>query len=260
MSFDVPFQQGCSPFSASFAADPGSTITGYLWDFGDGNQSGERILSHTYANRTGETLLYDVRLTVSDNKGCENEALISSAISVFTSPVADFSYTPEFALITHPVFSFRNESLYGFDYQWNFGDGSGMVADEHPEHRYGNLGIYDVSLVTVTESGCSDTAHASVVVAFDKLYPPTAFSPNSQLPEDRRFTVNADGVLDTGYRLMVYNRWGEVIFESRTPDEGWDGRLAGGNFAPAGVYVWTVSYFDLREEKHEQQGNVTLLF
>ena len=260
MSFDVPFQEDCSPLSASFSANQGSTITGYLWDFGDGQRSTERIATHSYANRTGETLQYDVRLTVSDNKGCENEALIPSVISVFSAPISGFSHTPEYALITNPEFTFRNESLYGIDYQWNFGDGTGVFADEHPIHRFDSLGIFDVSLVAATEFGCSDTSYASVVVVFDKLFPPTAFSPNSPLPEDQRFTVNADGVLDTGYRLMVYNRWGEMIFESRTPEEGWDGRLAGGNFAPAGVYVWTVSYLDLRQEKHEQQGNVTLLF
>lgn len=260
MSFDAPYQEGCSPLQASFSANPGSTITGYLWDFGDGQRSSERNTSHTYPNRTGETLVYDVRLTVSDNKGCENEALIPSVVSVFTAPVAGFTQTPEYALITNPEFSFRNESLYGADYLWDFGDVSGLVSDEHPTHRYDHLGIYDVSLVTATEYGCTDTAQTSVVVAFDKLYPPNAFSPNSQLPEDQRFTVNADGVLETGYRLTIYNRWGEVIFESRIPSEGWDGRMASGNFAPAGVYVWTVAYFDLREEKHEQQGNVTLLF
>ena len=260
MSFDAPYQEGCSPLIASFSADPGSTISGYLWDFGDGQRSTERISTHSYVNRTGETLQYDVSLTVSDNKGCENEALIPSVISVFSSPVAGFSHTPEYALITNPEFSFRNESLYGVDYQWDFGDGSGLVADEHPIHRYDNLGIYEVMLETITENGCTDTTTRSVVVVFDRLFPPTAFSPNSPLPEDQRFTVNADGVLDNGYRLMVYNRWGEMIFESRTPEEGWDGKLRGGNFAPSGVYVWTVSYFDLRNEKHEQQGNVTLLF
>jgi len=260
MSFDVPYQQDCSPLKASFSASPGSTITGYLWEFGDGQRSTQRMSTHNYVNRTGETLQYNVRLTVSDNKGCENEALIPSVISVFSAPIAGFSHTPDFALITNPEFSFRNESLYGVGYQWNFGDGSGLVADEHPIHRYDNLGIYEVMLETITENGCTDTTTRSVVVVFDRLFPPTAFSPNSPLPEDQSFTVYADGVLDTGYRLMVYNRWGEMIFESRTPNEGWDGKLRGGNFAPSGVYVWTVSYIDLRNEKHEQQGNVTLLF
>jgi gliding motility-associated-like protein len=67
-------------------------------------------------------------------------------------------------------------------------------------------------------------------------------------------------MIDTGYRLLIFNRWGQIVFESRSQDTGWDGRMKNGNFAPAGVYTWVLEYTDLLNEKHAQQGTVTLIF
>ena len=61
------------------------------------------------------------------------------------------------------------------------------------------------------------------------------------------------------YEFLVFNRWGELIFESEVPGQFWDGSYKG---APAqeGVYVWEVIYKDLRSRKKERVfGHVTLL-
>jgi gliding motility-associated-like protein len=60
--------------------------------------------------------------------------------------------------------------------------------------------------------------------------------------------------------LLIFNRWGQVIFESNSQENGWDGTMKNGDFAPAGVYSWVIEYYDFLGRKHKQQGTVTLLF
>jgi gliding motility-associated-like protein len=65
---------------------------------------------------------------------------------------------------------------------------------------------------------------------------------------------------DEGYQLIIFNRWGEVIFESNSQENGWDGKMKNGNFAPSGVYTWVLRYSDFSGKKHRQNGSVTLVF
>ena len=65
----------------------------------------------------------------------------------------------------------------------------------------------------------------------------TAFSPNASLEEDREFRIYGEGVVDEGYLLLVYNRWGGVVFESSSQEIGWDGKMKNSDLAPSGVYT-----------------------
>jgi gliding motility-associated-like protein len=122
------------------------------------------------------------------------------------------------------------------------------------------MDIYSVSLAVANDFNCTDTIIKPVTVTFDRLFPPNAFSPNASLAEDQEFRIYGDGVLDEGYQLLIFNRWGEIIFESRSQNEGWDGKMKNADFAPSGVYTWVIEYTDFTGEKHKQQGLVTLLF
>lgn len=84
--------------------------------------------------------------------------------------------------------------------------------------------------------GCRDTVSREVVVAFDQLFPPNAFSPNASLEEDREFRIYSEGIVDEGYQFLVFNRWGQVVFESISKQVGWDGKMKNDSFAPAGDY------------------------
>lgn len=74
-----------------------------------------------------------------------------------------------------------------------------------------------------------DSVSKQVVVAFDKLFAPSAFSPNANLKEDREFRIYAEGVSIEGYQMQIFNRWGEIFFESFSQDNGWDGKMKNGN-------------------------------
>ncbi len=97
-------------------------------------------------------------------------------------------------------------------------------------------------------------------MVFDKLFPPNVFSPNATLEEDREFRIYSEGLIEKSYLLQIFNRWGELFFESERQSNGWDGKMKNGNFAPAGVYTCIIQYRDFLGKNHEQQGVVTLVF
>jgi hypothetical protein len=60
--------------------------------------------------------------------------------------------------------------------------------------------------------------------------------------------------------MLIYNRWGEVVFQSFSQNTGWDGKMKNGLNAPSGVYPWVLQYYDILGKKHAQTGIVTLFF
>ncbi|WP_297090308.1 PKD domain-containing protein [uncultured Draconibacterium sp.] len=251
--------EGCSPLSATFEAATNKPAQSYLWDFDDGNTSNEENPGHTFINSGDELLSFSISLTVLDVNACENTAVYDSMIKVYPVPHADFNFNPQEVLITDPEISFSNNSHAAMFYFWDFGD-STFSEEKEPIHRYSAMGIYPISLEVSNSFACTDSLVKQVSVAFDKLFPPNAFSPNAALEEDREFRVYADGVSNDGYQLLVFNRWGEVVFESNSQQNGWDGKMKNGNPAPSGVYTWVIEFNDFRGISHRQKGNVTLLY
>ena len=92
------------------------------------------------------------------------------------------------------------------------------------------------------------------------LFVPTAFTPNDDGQNDV-FAWSATDML--GFNIKVFNRWGQEVFETDSPDEYWDGRLKNAQKAPEGVYVWHATYQDFYANdviiyKHVY-GTVTLI-
>lgn len=250
--------EGCSPVKVDFTASTNKPAESYLWDFDDGNSSTAQNPSNLFLNNQDVLRSFDISLKVLDPKGCENTAVYDSMVSVFPVPVAGYDFSPEEALITDPEVRFTNTSHAATSYAWDFGD-STYSAQPDPVHRYNAMDVYTTTLEVANDFGCTDTLSKPVTVTFDRLFPPNAFSPNATLEEDREFRIHGDGVLEEGYQLLIFNRWGEVIFESGSQHTGWDGKMENGDYAPAGVYTWVIQYIDFTGEKHKQQGNVTLL-
>jgi gliding motility-associated-like protein len=196
----------------------------------------------------------------SDLTGCSDTLILKDKIFSYPMPTALFEASPAMVLISNPLIQFNNLSEQADNYLWDFGDQSMYSELENPTHTYREMDFFDVKLIAGNEFGCIDSVAQQVSVAFDKLFPPTAFSPHDALAENREFRIHAMGILDEGYRLFIFNRWGEVIFISTNPELGWNGKMKNGSYAPAGVYTYVVEYFDFRKERFSQQGTVTLLF
>jgi hypothetical protein len=136
-------------------------------------------------------------------------------------------------------------------------------------HQYTELGVYDVSLRVWTEKGCEaylNMPEAVTVIGKGQIIYPNAFAPNVSDPSGGYYIPNDvsneiffpyhDGVIE--FELFIYNRWGELIFETTDINQGWDG-WCGSQRCTEGVYVWKVEATYSNGSFDVQVGDVTLL-
>ena len=253
---------GCPPLKVLFDDRESKYANSFEWDFGDGTTSTSRRPEHIFAD-PGK---YNVVLTT---KGDGGEHTIHKLIEVYRLPDVDFKYAPEKLQLPNATAQFLNLTRLGATYEWSFGDGS-TSSEENPSHAYGDPGYYDVTLYARSEQGCEGTKVKKEYVYVSgagNLEFPNAFSPLTSgstggyyLNEGERNQIfhpyNAEGVKE--YRLMVFNRAGEQIFETTDLMQGWDGYY-GSMLCPDGVYTWRAvgSYYD--GSLFDMKGNVTLL-
>jgi gliding motility-associated-like protein len=252
--------KGCPPFSATLSVitNDFADQVDYYWDLGNGRIAQGSTVSQEFSR---EDQVFDVAVSgVSSLTGCADTLLFPGKIVVHPVPEASFTASPASLLVTEPEVHFENTSTDASMYEWDFGDNSLGSGAENPVHRFESIGLFDVTLLAYNRFGCVDSAFTQIDVAFDKFFPPTAFSPNAILEEDREFRIYAEGIVNDGYKLLIFNRWGEVIFTSENPEIGWDGTMKNGSNAPAGSYFWVLEYLDLLGKSHTQNGEVTLLY
>jgi hypothetical protein len=142
---------------------------------------------------------------------------------------------------------------------WSFGDSTSAVV-KNQVHYYTAKGYRTIQLNVSNEYDCKDSVSHRVLIAFDRLFPPTGFSPNAPDPIDRVFLLNSKGIRTEGYHFTVRSRWDDLVFEANNEIKGWDGRLKNGSFAPPGSYVWLLDFVDFLGSLHRQTGVVTLVY
>ncbi|WP_346857433.1 PKD domain-containing protein [uncultured Draconibacterium sp.] len=256
----VDTTEGCPPLEVAAQAIVSDLVDNveFSYDLGDGTEGNGSAVSHIY---TAAATTNELRFTgTSLITGCSDTVSFEKEIETFPVPVANFSPVPDEVLISDPEIYFENKTVGATDYEWDFDDGSFPSGEFSPTHRFTGMGFYNVLLMSYNDLGCLDSIAKKVAVTFDRLYPPNAFSPNAFAEEDRVFRVYSEGVVDEGYQLLIFNRWGEVIFESASQLVGWDGKMKNDNFAPGGVYTWVLQYTDFTGKAHKQQGNISLVF
>ena len=117
----------------------------------------------------------------------------------------------------------------------------------------GDTGTYVVSLYVQNDIGCFDEAIKSIFIKDDVvLYIPTAFSPNSDIINDA-FAPYVRGM--EYYDIMVYNRWGEVLWKSTDTEKAWDGN-ANGSRATMGFYFYRITGVDMNGKEVEKKREV----
>lgn len=258
--FDADIYASCPPLEVQFinASSYGSS---YLWDFGDGTTSTAANPKHTF-NETG---YYNVSLTVYGDGGSRT---YFNVLQVYPTPIADFAVLPEVVVLPDGVASFYNLSEGASTYLWDFGDGR-LSTEVNPVHKYEELGDYTVELVAYSNFNCTDTltrGAAVIVEGAGMMRFPNAFVPNKSGPSggsygpvdfsNEIFHPVHEGVVE--YKLLIFNRWGEQIFESNDVWVGWDGYF-NGVLSAQDVYVWRAKGKFSNGKDFDMRGNVTLL-
>ena len=150
---------------------------------------------------------------------------------------------------------FTNHSLNATRYSWDFGDGTGST-DVSPTHQFNKTGTYKVCLTAYNNTGCTSIACREIQSDINPIVGvPSGFSPNGDGSNEILYVRGAAiSTLD----LKIYNRWGQLIFETTSQDKGWDGTFNGQpQPMDAYAYVLLVSFIDGTAQT--LKGSITLL-
>lgn len=268
-SFEPDTTVSCSPLcvtinSTSDINNP-SSIVNYTWII-DGNpvQSGsEEFYEDCFTNNSTDTRTHDVKLITESNEGCLDSASVEDLLTVYHNPFADFSYTPEYIDVIETEVELTNMSVGEDSVFWTFGTFD-QSSEQNPVIEFPTVGgQYNVNLLALTEEGCRDSINTFITVDSRILY----FAPNTFTPDEDEYNpefkiIFPDGFIPEDFKLLIFNRWGEVVFESRDSSIGWDGTYGTdtGRKAPSGTYVWTLEFKEIAtDKKHSKTGHVTIL-
>jgi gliding motility-associated-like protein len=249
---------GCVPQAVDFQNNTIGAVA-YNWDFGDGNTSTMTNPSNNYTSNG----CYDITLTASTLNGCTFTTTYPSMVCIELTPVASFYANPSQITTDYPVSTMVNTSQDAVAYSWDFGDGT-MSTVFMPEHTFpgSDITTYTVELVAYSLTGCTDTARVNIQVYEDIVY----FVPNTFTPDGDNFNQTFKPVFTSGYdpydyALFIYNRWGQVIFESHDASVGWDGTYGdAGGIVMDGTYVWTIEFkVTQTSERKKIEGHVNVL-
>lgn len=248
------------------------------------------IFLSTKNTLTGQT-------ATADNSGVNNNILAGNPtlaadfnipIDIYPQPFAAFEARPNVIYVPDTrlqVFNLSSSAIdpltansYPIEYKWYFGDGSDTLstADSpdnfEPTHFYINEGPYDIALLAINDHGngivCTDTAIQRVqakAAGFTRV--PNAFTPSASGPTggvggagnsvNDVFLPVAKGIVD--FQMQIFDRWGNLIFESKDKTIGWDGYDKHGILLPAGVYVYKLVMRLSNDQRTTQIGDVTLI-
>lgn len=252
---------GCAPLKVWFH-NKSNTSDSCRWTFGDGGYSDERDPEWIFDIEG----VYNVILQIFSHDGKHLEA--TKTVTVHPRPQAHFEIIPEKAILPDDEISFLNFSRDAVQYKWDFGDGFTSELFE-PRHKYLLFSSYNISLVVISNWGCSDTL--TVLNAFSgSVYFidfPNAFIPDEQGQSGGYFSSKSDEAAQvfhpsysgvTDYHLKIFSKLGIQIFESNDINIGWDGYNKG-QLCDPGVYIWKVRGKFRNGEPFIKMGDVMLL-
>lgn len=246
---DFALNNGCQPFTTTFTnnSQAGST---FEWTFGDGGVSTANSPSNTY-NTPGT---YTVRLVANDPNTCNFTDTMRKSITIFPKPNADFSFSPTIPITNTPT-QFTNLSTDANRYRWIFGDGDSSTLT-NPLHQFVKTGSFNTCLYASNQFGCLDTICKTVEAIVEPLIDvPNAFTPNGDGLND--FVIPRSFGIQT-IQFRVFNRWGQMIFETNQRNVGWDGKYKG-QLQPLEVYSYTLNAVFFDGQKVSRSGSITLL-
>ncbi|MEM1323517.1 MAG: PKD domain-containing protein [Bacteroidota bacterium] len=249
---------GCPPLAVTFTnlSTPIDDTYDLDWEFGDGTFDSAISPTHIYT----EPGVYSVSLDITSPIGCFTSATFPNLITVDSAVVADFDFSPKEGISNFaPEVTFTDQSRQARAWDWTFGE-FGTSVMRNPRYSFPDTGLQEIQLIATHFYGCKDTITKVLdVVPQITFFMPNAFTPNNDSTNDFfRPGGFFRGIRD--FRMLIFDRWGGLVFESSDPMVEWNGRKNNtGRLAPTGVYVCRVHYRGPRGQAFEYKGFVTLL-
>lgn len=255
---------GCFPHTVNFTNTTGSgNILSTEVNYGDGTSetlSGESPFSHTY-DLPG---LYSVSIVVTTNEGCIYNITYDNLITVYNNPIAGFAVNPDNVSMLEPFVNLIDQSssdVTGWNWIIYGGDPATSTSQNvsNVSYPFETPGSYPVTLYVTNQFGCTDSIQKDVTIVNDVLlYAPNTFTPDGD-EFNQEWTFHISGIDIFDFDLLIFNRWGEVIWESHDPSVGWDGTY-NGQIVQQGTYTWVMRVADAsNDDRYTFNGHVTVI-
>lgn len=216
-----------------------------FWDFGDQKQSNIPSPIHVYDSAGS----YQVALIVQDNPCVDS---IKKTVNIFDTEPITFDLSYDSCSTKVKLKPSRNNAV---SYYWLLGDGS-TSSKNSLDYIYKQSGNYKIKLIVNSDTFCTDSTSKEVSILkyeFKDIDIPNIFTPNND-SKNELFTLLGLKYNCDVYKLWIYNRWGELVFESLPNVIEWDGKTEGKIVSP-GTY-----YFILRGNGFEKTGTITVVY
>lgn len=250
---------GCAPLTTSIMNNSAS-VDQVQWTVSNGSSSSNSSGFELDLQNAG---CYDVTLTLTDN-GCSNSLTYEDYICVDSNPIADFEASSYVISELDPSIDFLNTSSGATSFEWDFGNGDISYGIDTSIVYPSEPGSYEIQLIAYTENGCVDTTWQSVIIYEELIYYiPNTFTPDGDLVNQTFQPVFTSGHDPYDFEMLIFNRWGEVIFETHDPEIGWDGSYGNSteySYCPDGTYTWKIAF---KVKRHDENviihGHVNLI-
>jgi gliding motility-associated-like protein len=253
VSFSGDSLVGCAPHTVVLTS-PNSTCT---WTISNGTvlEGSQATLVLTNPG------CYDVTLQVDEN-GCTNTLTLPSYICIEQDPIADFTASPDMFTDDDALVSFTNLSSGASSFVWDFGDGN-TSNYINPSNLYESTeeGAL-ITLTAISAFGCMD--QAQLIIEYDEqevFHIPNTFTPDGDNFNQMFTPIFYSGFDPYNFEMLIFNRWGEIVFETHNTEIGWDGTYGvKGTKATDGAYSWKITYKNPKtDERKVIVGHVTLM-
>jgi gliding motility-associated-like protein len=253
-AFNYTIDFGCTTDTVYFSHDGRNGVNNWKWTIDAGIGSIEQNPTHYYT-KFGDK---PVTLIVS-NGVCRDTA--QNIIALDNEINAAFGYPSTICPNEPAVFSDKSSGKIN-SWNWDFGNGfSSNVQNPAPQPFIAPVNTrevkYQARLIVGNEIGCFDTATVTMkAVSSCYITVPSAFTPNDDKHNDYLYPLNAFKAEALSFK--VFNRYGQLVFETTDWTKAWDGTLKG-KPQSAGVYVWVLSYTEADTGKKFTYRGTTVL-
>ena len=250
----IPDQvEKCAPAKFEFinTSSPASDIISTDFDFGDNTSTLENFTdstSHYYSTANP----YTITTTITSIHNCIYTSSFVGLITAKPKPTADFTINSNPTTIFETTVQMQETSSNDVvSWQWYSPESSVTTSiSQNPTFIFpdGIIDDYPITLSVTTALGCTDSiTHELHVISDVILYAPTAFTPDGN-EFNQNWKIFVQGIDESQFKLYIFNRWGEIIWETNDVHAAWDGSYQGRPVSD-GVYSWTASVKDLYSDK-----------
>ena len=256
-SFTTSTTNGCSPLSVTFTNTSNPLGSSCVWYVNGAPAGNGNTLSEIFTGSSCE----DIGIMITDAAGCSQSITMTDVVCVNPNPSASFSWSPIEPMLGGTV-AFENTSIGGVTYTWDInGQGASgeSVSYNVPSETDGQ---FTACLEVIGPGGCMDAQCYTVLVSAESyIFVPNSFTPDADGTNDVFAPTIVGLTKDYRYSFRVYDRWGDVIFETNDPNDVWTGNVHdGGHYAQADAYVYEIT-LQLRagEVPFRKVGSIVLI-